>query len=336
VSLGGAFAHPGLWPALLLGPFVAAALVVLARARARRLATLVGPRLPRLTNATSPGAQMRRPVILGAALFLGALAAMGPLWGEGVRRIEERGVDVVVCLDVSQSMLARDRAPNRLAAAQREIRALARHSRGDRFGLVVFAGDARLAVPLTRDVESFSLLAARAGPLDVQRGGTDLGAALDTAAAALSGGGRGESEVVVLVTDGEDHEGRGLRTARTLRQRGVAVHCLATGSEAGAKIPVDGPGGESFLRDAEGREVVTTMDPQSLRRIADATGGRFIRDSERDGALVALYDETIAPMARRAFEAEERRERANRFRWPLLAAFGLWILDLCLTERLRR
>ena len=336
MSLAHAFAEPGWWPSLLLAAAILGVLVLAGRARARRLAEVLGPRAHRLLPELHGRTGRRAAVLAGAAFGLSGLALMGPLWGEGTRRIEQRGVDVVVCLDVSQSMLARDVAPSRLAAAQREIRNLAERARGDRFGLVVFAGEARLAVPLTRDAETFAALADRAGPLDVGRGGTDLGAALDTALAALSGGGTGEGEVVVLLTDGEDHEGRGLRAAEALRRRNVAVHCVGMGTAAGGKIPVPGPSGETFLRDAEGRDVVTSLDPASLRRIAEATRGRLVDGSARPGALAALYDDSVAPMARRAYEAEERRERVNRFRWPLLAAFGLWILELWLGERLRR
>ena len=128
-----------------------------------------------------------------------------------------RGVDILVCLDVSRSMLAQDLQPSRLARAQEEIRALAARTESDRVGLVLFAGDARLAVPLTRDKDSFASLASRASPLSVERGGSDVGAALDTALGALTGA----HEVILLLTDGEDLEARGLQAARRCRDRGI-------------------------------------------------------------------------------------------------------------------
>ena len=159
-------------------------------------------------------------------------------------------------------------------------------------------------------------------------------ATLETALDALAGQ-TGQHEVVVLLTDGEDMEERGLRVAQTCRDRGITVHCVGFGSVRGSKIAVRGKGGETFLRDRSGRDVVTVMDPAGLRRIAEATGGEFVDAGEGPGSLVGLYEDRILPMARKAFEDEERRERENRYQWPLVAAFLLWILELCVTERRR-
>ena len=281
--------------------------------------------------------RVRRTLFL-SALVLALVAVLQPAWGESRNRIDERGVDIMVCLDVSQSMLARDVSPSRLLAARREIAALADRARGDRIGLVVFAGEARLWVPLTRDMNSLTELLALADPLSVDRGGTDLAAALLTALDALDGLKRvsGEHEVVLLLTDGEDHEERGLRAARTCRERGITVHCVGLGSARGAKIPVRGEIGETFLRDRTGNEVVTALKPATLRRIAEATGGVFAEGGlgERP-TLPTLYEERIRPMARKSLRERERRERENRYQWPLLAAFLLWIAERCVSERRR-
>ena len=210
--------------------------------------------------------------------MLAVVAALQPLWGEGTASSSARGADVVVCLDVSRSMLARDVPPSRLAAAKREIRALARTRAGDRLALVLFAGEARLAAPLTSDVESFCEIVDLADPLSVGRGGTDLGAALEAALAALEGA-AGDHAAVILVTDGEDLGGRGLRAAEACKARNVAVHCVGFGSAGGAKIPVAGDGGTTFLRDRGGAEVVSALDPDGLRRIAEATGGEAVVDA---------------------------------------------------------
>ncbi|MHC4548755.1 MAG: VWA domain-containing protein [Planctomycetota bacterium] len=322
-------------PLLLLAPLAGLVLWVLDRARARRLARAVGPRASALAADLSAGRRRRGRALFVTALLLAMLAMLQPVWGEAAREVEQRGVDILVCLDVSQSMLARDVRPSRLARAQREIRALAARAAGDRLGLVVFAGQARLAAPLTHDRDSFGDLVALADPLSVERGGTDLGAALATALEALRGQ-TGEHEVVLLLTDGEDLAGNGLRVARTCKERRITVHCVGFGSARGAKIPVEtSEGGETFLRDRSGKEVVSTMDPAHLRRIAATTGGAFADAHARPNAVRELYEERIAPMARKTWLAEERRARENRFQWPLLAAFLLWILDLCLGARRR-
>ncbi len=334
MSLQDAFIWPAALPVLLLAPLAWLVLHVLDRGRARELAALLGERMRFLT---AEAGERRRHVRL--ALFaIGLLAALAavpqPVWGESVRTLEQRGVDILVCLDVSRSMLARDQVPDRLTAAQREIRALADRVRGDRLGLVVFAGEARLSVPLTQDAASFADLADLADTSSVQRGGTDLGAALETALGALQGQ-TGEHETVLLLTDGEDIEERGLRVAAACKAHGISVHCVGFGSAQGSKIAVEGEGGGTFLRDGDGAEVVTAMDPASLARIADVTGGTFVEAAAASIPLVALYEDEVLPMARKAFEAEERRERENRYQWPLVAAFGLWILELCWTDRRR-
>jgi len=344
-------------PVLLLVPAVGLTLFLLDRARARRLAKLAGPRSPRLAAELGTGRRRMRRRLGTAALLLALIALLQPLWGSGYRRLEQRGVDILVCLDVSRSMLARDMMPSRLQRARATIRALAERIRGDRLGLVVFAGEAHLAVPLTRDMISFAELVELADPLSVLRGGTDLGSALETALTALEGG-TGAHEVVLLLTDGEDLERRAHQVAELCRERRIAVHGIGFGSARGSKIAVeDGAGdvdagdragnrsesseggtsrsGETFLLDRAGNEVVTALDPESLRRIAEATGGVFLDASTRRRPLVDLYEKRVVPMARKAFEDERRRERKNRFQWPLLIAFLLWILELGLTDRRR-
>ncbi len=325
--------RPDALPLLLLAPLLGVLLWRLDRARARRLARVVGPRALALADLSGRRRRVQR-ALFATALLLALLAMLQPVWGETTREVEQKGVDILVCLDVSQSMMARDLAPSRLARARREIAALAERAVGDRLGLVVFAGDARLAVPLTRDRESFRELVGLADPLSVERGGTDLGAALAKALEALQGQ-TGEHEVVLLLTDGEDHEGRGLRVARECRTRNVTVHGVGFGSALGAKIPIAGENGEVFLRDRAGADVVSKMDAATLRRIAEATGGDFVDAHARSGVLPELYEQRILPMARKAFEREELRARENRFQWPLLAAFLLWILIPCLGDRAR-
>jgi Ca-activated chloride channel family protein len=273
-------------------------------------------------------------MIIGFAFV--CVAFLQPLGGEGLGNVAQRGVDVLVCLDVSRSMLARDLVPSRLERARREILALAERDEGDRLGLVAFAGTARLMAPLTRDAESFTEIVDLADPLSVDRGGTDIAAALELALSAL-GNATGAHEVVVVLTDGEDLEGRGQRAAAACKDRGIVVHCVGFGSARGGKIPVVGEDGtESFLVDAAGNEVVSVMDPVSLRRTAETTGGTYVSAAGREHALSELYDQRILPMAKKSFDGGGGNGRGNRFQWPLLCAFAFWILELCLTDRRRR
>jgi len=323
--------RPDLWPWLMVLPVATALVWWLERRRVRAAADTIGPRVGLLSS--SGGAPRRVALFVGGLMFA-LIAVLQPAWGEGSRTVEERGVDLVVCLDVSRSMLARDDRPDRLGRAQSEIEALARRAQGDRIGLVLFAGEARLVVPLTRDRGSLAAMAALANPLSIPAGGSDLGAALLTALGALAGA-TGEHESILLLTDGEDLEQTGLRAARACAKRGITVHAIGLGSRLGAKIPLESEGGEAYLRDAGGTEVVTAMDPAGLRRIAEATGGAFLAAADSKHPLVELYDDEVLAMARKSFESREQKERANRYQWPLLAAFLCWILDLWLGVRRR-
>jgi Ca-activated chloride channel family protein len=327
------FARFEAWPLLLVAPIAWIAFRAVDRAREKRLVRIVGPRTHTLAPDASGRLRAARRTLLCTGVALAFVAAMLPVWGADAGG-DVRGPDVVVCLDVSRSMLARDVAPSRLESAKRGIGALAERIRGGRLALVAFAGEARLVAPLTADMKSFADLADTADPLAVGRGGSDIGAALDAALDALKDAAPGRG-AVLLVTDGEDLGARGLRAAEKCRAREIGVSCVGLGTSLGSKIVVEGAAGETFLRDRAGAAVVSAMDAAGLRRIADAADGEFVDGSARPNALVEAYESRIVPSTRRSAETEERRRRGSNFQGPLLAAFALWILDLCLTDRRR-
>ena len=326
---------PAGWPLLLLAPALWAVLGYADLRRSRRLSACVAAPRPGLVAELVPGRRRLRRLLAAAACACAVLALLQPAGQAGGVGRGHRGTDLVVCLDVSRSMLARDLQPSRLLAARAEIAALAARARGDRIGLVVFAGEARLLVPPTTDMDSLVRMLDLAEPLAVRRPGTDLGQAIDCALLALAGT-AGEHAAILLLTDGEDHAGTGLRAAAACRERGIPVHCVGFGTPLGAKIPVPGAQGEAYLRAAGGDEIVSTLDPTALARIADATRGRAFAASTRPRPLAALYEQEILPRAQQALAAREQAGRVNLYQAPLLAAFLLWLLDSLLGERRRR
>ncbi|MCC7137235.1 MAG: VWA domain-containing protein [Planctomycetes bacterium] len=327
------FLRPDAWPWLAAVPVVVVALRLADAVRARRVRERTGPRAAVVARELAPRRRAVRRLAFGAGLIAAGLAALGPTWGLS-EAPAPRVADVVVVLDVSRSMLARDVEPDRLTVARRAAGALAGHVRGDRLGLVVFSGEARRVVPLTEDAAAFADLAARVEPADVARGGTDLGAALDLALAGFPAD--APAGTVLLVTDGEDLAGKGRASAARCAARGVVVHAFGVGTERGGKIPVVVAGGEAFLTGPDGAPVVSARDAASLAALARAGGGTYA-DLGADGrSLVEAFDRHVVPRAAEAARAERRREREDRYPWPLAAAFLLWLVDLGLPERRRR
>jgi Ca-activated chloride channel family protein len=300
----------GLAVVALLATLVAAACdLALVRRRARRGAALVGGRHVRSPGALRTGV---RSTLVAVGTLAAGLALADPRRGPPVAERRLRAYDVVVCLDVSRSMLAADVAPTRLARARAEIETLVREAPGDRYALVVFAGEARVVAPPTRDGAALLELMASTGPDLPLLGGTDLGAALRRAGELLErvpADSAGRS--VLLVTDGEDHGGAGGVAARELAGAGVVVSVLGLGSPRGAKIPLDG--GARFLRDADGVEVVSRLDASGLAALAEAGGGAFEVATGAGSAdrLLALQRAGARRLYERAPAPDERGLRAS-------------------------
>jgi Ca-activated chloride channel family protein len=327
---GLAWHRPELWPLLLLLPACFAALLWVFRAGARRSAIYGAAFTER---ACAP---LARALRWTAALGFLLLAWMEPLLGEEKVTVERRGLDVIFCLDTSRSMLARDIEPNRLARAKRDIETvLPDLIGGDRVGLVVFAGKARLVVPLTHDLDSFRQLLAPVDTDTALLGGTDLAAAIRKALA-VADPQQAATTVIVLLTDGEDLTGAGRQAAREASAQGVVVHAVGYGSTLGSKVILEEGGGEKFLADNKGEEVVSALDADGLRALAESAGGEFVRADVMPLPLIELKRKRIDPMVARAYEAGEETLRKTRFQWVLLPGVVLLILELLLVGGRRR
>ena len=319
-----AFERPGLWPVLLLVPVVWVLLRALETRRARRVAALVGPRAGELGRGTRRG----RTSVFALGLAVALTAFLGPAWGGGHRPTEPRTRDVVFCLDVSRSMLARDAVPDRLQAAREVVVAMTDAGPGARVGLVAFAGSARVVTPLTRDHASFRRLLATTDALSTSHGGTDLAGALATARG-LARAARGERAAIVLVTDGDDPGSDAAAAAAACAEAGVTVHVIGVGSAGGGKVPLPGESGETFLRDDSGREVVTALARDALRRVAGAGGGDFVA---LEGAAARSPAALLETAGRAASGGATVRTGSGvvgagptpRFGWALLLALVLW------------
>lgn len=308
-----------------------------ARARSQRRKALAsafdGAAAEYFSAGWDPGRSRLRAVLAALAVVATGVAAGGPVWGFLERRALASGVDLVVCVDTSRSMLARDLKPDRLERAKREVRGLLEILRDDRLALVAFSGDARDIAPLTNDRQALTDLLERLDSEDNRLGGTDLGAALERALELLSGR-TGASEAIVILTDGEDLSGRGAEVAAQARSAGIRVFVVGIGSEAGAKLPVvDDEGRERFLVGPDGQEVVSRLDDDSLAAVATAGGGEYLTTQNSPAPLSELFRYRISDLEAREVEAGLERVPIDRYQWPLGFAFLVILWELSMFER---
>jgi len=262
-------------------------------------------------------------VLFASLLVVAAMA--GPQYGFHWQQIERRGVDIVIALDCSRSMLATDIQPNRLDRAKREIYDLLNMLEGDRVGLVAFSGTAFLQCPLTIDYQAFYLFLDVLGPDYLPVGGTDLGAALSTAREAFDPEATAE-KALILITDGENTGADDpLKAAQEAQKAGIKLFCIGVGSGDGVPVPA-GEGG--FKKDASGRIILSRLDEPLLTRMALATGGSYVRSVAGDMDLETIYrDQIRAHMDAVTVESSRKQVWADRFQWPLaLAVLLLFIL----------
>jgi Ca-activated chloride channel family protein len=284
------------------------------------------------------GASAQQGVLRGGSLGLGVallfVAAAGPQCGERTELVKRTGVDLVIALDASASMLARDMKPSRLERARLEISTLLDHLKGDRVGLVVFAGEAFVQCPLTVDYSAAKLFLRAVDPLGMPQQGTALAAALRESRRVLDGGGRtGAAKVVLVLSDGEDHEGEADAAAQELNDSGIRVYTVALGSETGEPIPlVDAQGNiTGYKKDREGKTVLTRTDVAGLRDLAARGGGQLLRDPGGNPDVQALVEE-LSRMQRGDIESRLSVQYDDRYRWFAWPAFALLLVGLALGE----
>lgn len=278
-----------------------------------------------------PGRSTTRSVLRAALTLAGlallVVALLDPRWGEETTVVRRRGADVMIVLDVSKSMLAEDARPNRLERAKQFARDLLDAMGGDRAGLVVFAGVPTLRSPLTVDRGATRLALDLAEPESAPRGGSLLGDAIRLAARSFTDE-TPDHKAIVLLTDGEDHGSYAIDAAARVRsEQGIPTIAIGFGDATnGARIPVRRGGSFTWLRH-EGEEVVTRLDADLLRRVAEAGEGAYVPLGTGDADVAALYDRLIAPLATRDLGATERRRGIPRYQWFAGAALALLLLE---------
>ncbi|GJM22848.1 MAG: membrane protein [Planctomycetota bacterium] len=301
---------------------------------ARRRTRLLGGMASSLLPQFSVGKRSVRDALALLAFASLTVGLAGPLVGKEMREVERRGVDVMVVLDTSRSMLARDLQPSRLERAKREVRGLLELLAGDRMGIVTFAGDARRVTPLTHDANTLRLFLDDIDTTTNSLGGTAVGEGLELALETFDEKGTAEA-VIVLLTDGEDHTSDPAPTeiAFKARARGVPVHVVAFGTREGGQIPV--LDGRQVLRDAEGQVVISRPDHRLLEQIAGTSQGAFLSAETTAFPLDEIFAKRIATMPGVARAQRLREQGVDRFQWAVLLALGCLALRAGLRDGLR-
>jgi Ca-activated chloride channel homolog len=311
------FGEPLYFYLIGLIPLLIAFLIWAEKKRGKLSAQFVDSSL--LSRLVSPGIEEQRRrktnLLIWGLVFL-MIALTQPRWGFQWEDLKQRGVDIIVALDVSNSMRATDIKPSRLERAKHKVADLLHMLKGDRVGLVAFAGTSFLHSPLTLDYQAAEMFL---GTLDtdlIPLQGTALGHAIETSIHAFSTVEK-KSKAILLITDGEDHEGTVLKAIQHAQQEGVKIFVIGIGRDEG--VPVPDPSG-GFKRNRSGEIVLSKINEPLLEKIAVDTGGTYVRSVHGDMDLRTIYLEQIQQsLEKKELKSSRRKRWTERFQWLLFA-----------------
>ncbi len=330
------FGHPFFWNALPLVAAVAGMLAFLARRRRKAMNKFGDKKLSLLTaRSFSVWHFMWKEILIVLVFFLSVVALTRPQWGFDWQEVKRQGVDILIAVDTSKSMLTEDVRPNRLERAKLALKDLVKKLKGDRVGLIAFSGDAFLTCPLTVDYSGFLLSVDDLSTESIPRGGTNLGRAIETA---LNGYGDvlSKYKAVVILTDGENWEGDPLKGAKVAAEKKVRIYTVGIGTREGELIRVVGyDGQQAFLKDAAGNFVKSRLNEAMLKEVAATTGGAYVRASGGESDLDYIYENYLTHLEKRDIESKMEQHFHERFQIPLLLAFVLLLLEVGISSRRR-
>ena len=324
------FGEPSwLWGLLVL-PFLAALIVSSDRRRQSRLARLVAARLlPELTDSVAPWRLLAKRMLFLGALSAFLIAVARPQSGFVEQDFMQRGRDIVLAIDTSKSMASTDYAPDRMTRAKLSAQDIMNAMKGDRFGLVAFAGAAQVEAPLTIDYQSVLDAINQLDTKTVERGGTDITSAIQSAEMAL-GKSEGPYRALVLLTDGEDLEEDSVAAAKHAASYGIRIFTVGIGTKEGSTIPID-PEHHGYLRDRDGQIVHSRLGEDRLRKIAQQTGGFYVH--LENGSISRLINDGLLKLREGNIDERSVRIPIERYRWPLTFGLLLLLLSAALGDR---
>ena len=325
------FAHSQYLLLLLLIPFFFLGLALWMGARRRRLRKLGDEALVNeLMPSWSRSKRWVRAVLYSLAFFFFVIGLSRPQIGAKLKEYKVKGAEIMVVLDVSNSMLAQDYSPNRLERAKLAISRITDRLQGDRIGLIIFAGSSIVQLPITSDYVSAKMFLSNISTESIPIQGTAIGDAIKTAVKSFSAQSE-NSRAIIVITDGENHEDDAVAAATQAAEAGVKVYTIGVGSVEGQPIPMDG----GLLKDKEGNIVVTKLDEDTLKEIAQAGGGAYVHAGNDEFGLTPIVND-IKKMQEEEYSSVVFEEYDEQFMYFLGIALALFVLEMLIGERRSR
>ncbi len=289
--------------------------------------------LKEITPSLDIKKQKFKPIILSVCIFFLILCLTRPQLGFEWKEVKRSGLDILIAIDTSKSMLAEDVKPNRLERSKLAVKDLIKKLKGDRIGLIAFAGSAFLQCPLTTDYNGFMLSLDNLDVNTIPKGGTSITSALKTAIDSYEGG-KKKYKILIIITDGEDHEGKAIELSETAKEKGIKIFTIGIGTKDGELIPVTGPNGNrTFLKDRNGNVVKTRLDESTMQEIALSTGGSYVKSRGAEFGLDLIYEERLSKMEKREIKNQMIKKYKERFQFPLIIAILLLLIEPFIRER---
>ena len=327
------FAHPDFLYLLFLLPALVAFYVYAMIVKKKAIKKYGNPTLlAELMPEVSTKRQHLKFWLLFGAITMVIFIIAGPQFGSKLETVKRQGVEIMVCLDVSNSMLAEDVSPNRLDKAKQMLSRLTDGFTNDKVGLIVFAGDAFTQLPITSDYISAKMFLSSINPSMVSTQGTAIGAAINLAARSFTPD-ETTDKAIILITDGENHEDDAIGAAKVAAEKGIHVNIVGMGDPKGSPIPIQGS--NNYMKDKDGNVVITKLNEQMGQEIAAAGNGMYVRADNTNSALKALQKE-IEKMNKTELDSKVYSEYDEQFQIFAWIALFLLIADFMTLDRKNR
>jgi Ca-activated chloride channel family protein len=327
------FAHLEYLNLLYLLPVLVAIFWFLGRNRKKLLQNFADKELHKTLFPTDSNLKRwTKFVIILLALTCLVFAAANPQVGTKMQEVKQTGIDVFILLDVSNSMMAEDIKPNRLEKAKYQISNLINKLRGDRIGLIIFAGQSYVQIPLTTDYSAANLFLSAVDVNSVPSQGTAIASAINLATASFDT--LSTQKVIIAITDGEDHEGDVQKAVENALSRAIKIYTIGLGSEGGVPIPVYNNRNQlvGFKKDRDGNTVLTKLDEEALKRIAIEGNGRYFRGTNYEDHLDKIYTE-LSELEQTEFGVKKVTDYEDRFYFFLIPALILLVIEFFISEK---